>query len=71
VQLVSLHTFNLHTHHFYIPKNGSTEIYDILSANSGAENDCYIEVTKRHSTDSAAKVPEGSLSACCMLEKGT
>ena len=47
MQCVSLQCFNLHTHHFCIPKNGNTEIYDILSANSGAENDCYIEVTKR------------------------
>jgi len=71
MQLVSLQCFNLYTQHFYIPKNGNTEIYDTLSANSGAENDCYIEVTKRHSTDGVAKVFEASLSAwCCMLEKG-
>jgi hypothetical protein len=70
MQLVSLQSFSLHTHNFYIPKNGNTEIYDILSANSRAKNECYSEVTKRHSTDSVVKVLEGSLSACCMLEKG-
>jgi len=70
--LVSLQCFNLHTHHFCIPQKGNTEIYDILSANSGAENDCYVEVKKRHSTDGVDKVFEAFFSAwCCMLEKGT